>query len=186
MSDQIQNSTIRLTERELHRLLFHELVRYAGSEVVDRSVELLPSIEVASTRLKGAVRFLKEYAGMNFFDSLTAIDLIRVGSGYDYTPPRRFCLIYQFLCLPDCATVNLKVFLPDHNPSVDSIQSLFGNAEWHEREVHDLFGIDFSFHLALYPLLLPEGWDGFPLRKDYWQSGTALGLPVARVEGGRA
>lgn len=185
MAEQMQRPEVRLSERELHLLLFHQLVRYAGSEVIDRTDELMPSIEVACSRLTGAVRFLKDYAGMNFFDSLTAVDLLRAESGFEYDPSRRFCLIYQFLCLPDCSIVNLKVFLSDHNPSVDSIQSLFGNAEWHEREVHDLFGIDFAFHLALYPLLIPDGWDGFPLRKDYRQSETALGLPVSRVEGGR-
>ena len=62
----------------------------------------------------------------------------------------------------------LKVKISDReNPAVDTVSDIWKTAEFHEREVYDLFGIKFNNHPDLRRILLEEDWEGYPLRKDY-------------------
>lgn len=61
----------------------------------------------------------------------------------------------------------LKVKLPEMDPEVDSVSQIWQSANWHERETYDMLGIQFRGHPDLRRILLPEGWVGHPLRKDY-------------------
>lgn len=62
----------------------------------------------------------------------------------------------------------VKVNTPDReNANIDTVCDIWRTAELHEREIHDLFGITFNNHPNMQVLILPEGWEGFPLRKDY-------------------
>jgi NADH-quinone oxidoreductase subunit C len=61
----------------------------------------------------------------------------------------------------------VKCKLPPDDPRVDSVSDLWPAADWHERETWDLVGIRFTGHPNLRRILLPEGWEGHPLRKDY-------------------
>jgi NADH-quinone oxidoreductase subunit C len=61
--------------------------------------------------------------------------------------------------------LRVKVGLPEGDERIASVTSLFPTANWHEREVYDLFGIVFEGHPDLRRIMLPEGWDGHPLRK---------------------
>jgi len=63
--------------------------------------------------------------------------------------------------------LTLKVLLPRDNPVVPSVERVWRAADWHEREAYDLFGIIFEGHHNLKRILLPEDWEGHPLRKDY-------------------
>jgi NADH-quinone oxidoreductase subunit C len=63
--------------------------------------------------------------------------------------------------------LNLKVVVPYDNPVLDSVTCVWQGANWHEREVYDLFGIEFRNHPDLRRILLPEDFEGFPFRKDY-------------------
>ncbi len=63
--------------------------------------------------------------------------------------------------------LTLKVLLPRENPVVPSVERVWRSADWHEREAYDLFGIVFEGHHNLKRILLPDDWDGYPLRKDY-------------------
>jgi NADH-quinone oxidoreductase subunit C len=63
--------------------------------------------------------------------------------------------------------LGLRVPLPGENPSVLSLESVYPNANWHEREVYDMFGISFEGHTDLRRILMPHDWEGHPLRKDY-------------------
>jgi NADH-quinone oxidoreductase subunit C len=60
----------------------------------------------------------------------------------------------------------VKVGLSDDDPTVPSITPLYPTANWHEREVYDFFGIGFEGHPSLTRILLPDDWEGYPLRKD--------------------
>lgn len=53
------------------------------------------------------------------------------------------------------------------NANIDTVSDIWRTAEFHEREIHDLFGIYFNNHPNMQVLILPEGWEGYPLRKDY-------------------
>jgi NADH-quinone oxidoreductase subunit C len=79
----------------------------------------------------------------------------------------RFELNYHLLSLKLLERVRLKMRLRDDNPVAPSVTSVWSGANWHEREAFDLFGIQFSGHPDLRRLLMPDEWEGYPLRKDY-------------------
>jgi NADH:ubiquinone oxidoreductase subunit C len=81
--------------------------------------------------------------------------------------PARFSLSYHLLRLsPDPLRVRVQVWLQD-GESVASVIDVWPTADWHEREAFDLMGIRFDGHPNLTRILMPEDWEGHPLRKDY-------------------
>jgi NADH-quinone oxidoreductase subunit C len=93
------------------------------------------------------------------FDNLSVI------TGIDYGD--RFEVVYNFFSYIKKQNLVLKVVLKHETPEVDSLASLWKVADWLERETYDLVGIKFSGHPNLKRILLPDGWIGHPLRKDY-------------------
>jgi NADH-quinone oxidoreductase subunit C len=79
----------------------------------------------------------------------------------------RFELNYQLLSLSTRQSLRLRVRLQGSDPLVDTVTTVWPAAEWHEREAFDLFGVRFAGHPDLRRILLPENWEGHPLRKDY-------------------
>jgi NADH-quinone oxidoreductase subunit C len=98
-------------------------------------------------------------AGYNFFDDMTAVDW------FPGTP--RFQLSYHMLSHALKDRIRLRVLLEEADPTIDSITSLWPAADFYEREIFDLFGIRFEGHPNLRRLLLPDDFEGHPLRKDY-------------------
>jgi NADH/F420H2 dehydrogenase subunit C len=90
---------------------------------------------------------------------MTCIDLRASGGGFD--------MIYHLSCLAPPRRVRLRVRLEAAAPSVDSLTGLWKNADWLEREVFDMFGVTFNGHPNQKRILMYEGFEGFPLRKDY-------------------
>ncbi|HEV2730483.1 MAG TPA: NADH-quinone oxidoreductase subunit C [Terriglobales bacterium] len=95
----------------------------------------------------------------NFLSDVTCVDWF----------PRepRFEVIYHLLSITKKERVRLKVRLGNGNPVIDSVTSVWPAANYFEREVYDLFGVRFTGHPYLRRLLMPEDWEGYPLRKDY-------------------
>ena len=86
----------------------------------------------------------------------------------DHMPAEpRFAVVYHLLSIPHRQTMRLRTWAEGANPTVASVTSVWPTANWHEREVFDLFGIRFEGHPDLSRLLLPLDWEGHPLRKDY-------------------
>ena len=79
----------------------------------------------------------------------------------------RFELNYHLLSLARRETIRLRVRLPGGNPVIQSVVPVWPTANWHEREIFDLLGIRFEGHPNLRRMLLPDDWEGYPLRKDY-------------------
>jgi NADH-quinone oxidoreductase subunit C len=79
----------------------------------------------------------------------------------------RFEINYQFLSMERQERIRLKVRLGGKDASIASVTPLFPTANWHEREAFDLFGIRFEGHPDLKRILMPDDWEGHPLRKDY-------------------
>jgi NADH-quinone oxidoreductase subunit C len=105
-----------------------------------------------------ACQILKQ-AGFNFLAALTAVD---------YWPEEpRFAVVYRLYSLRDKQFVGLKAHVHGDTPELPSVEPVFPNANWHEREVFDMFGIHFTGHSDLRRILMPYEWDGHPLRKDY-------------------
>jgi NADH-quinone oxidoreductase subunit C len=81
--------------------------------------------------------------------------------------PRRFAVNYHLLALgPSRARVRLQLFVDD-GEAVPSVISVWPTADWHEREIWDMYGISFSGHPNLRRILMADDWEGHPLRKDY-------------------
>jgi NADH-quinone oxidoreductase subunit C len=111
--------------------------------------------------LRRVCEFLRDAPGLSFkyLADLTAVDL--------YPQALRFEVVCHLLSLETSGRLRLKVRVPGENPKVDSLVSVWPSANAFEREVFDLFGIRFEGHPDLRRILLPEDWEGHPLRKDY-------------------
>jgi NADH-quinone oxidoreductase subunit C len=79
----------------------------------------------------------------------------------------RFEVSYQLLSLDRQERLRLKVRLAGLDPVIPSVTPIWPTANWHEREIFDLFGIRFEGHPDLRRILMPDEWEGYPLRKDY-------------------
>ncbi len=88
-------------------------------------------------------------------------------TGVDWIADNQMEVVYDFFHPTSPARIAVRTRVPRDNPVVPSIHTIFPGANWHERETHDFFGIRFSGHPDLSPLLLPEDCDYHPLRKDF-------------------
>lgn len=97
------------------------------------------------------------------FDMLSAVTAV------DYWPQEspRFHLVYRFTSIPNRQTLNLRVPVPAISPSAPTLEKVYKNANWQEREVYDMFGIKFDGHSDLRRILMPHDWEGHPQRRDY-------------------
>jgi NADH-quinone oxidoreductase subunit C len=123
---------------------------------------LQPWAVVAPAAIAEVAAFLKADPELRF-DNLMCL------SGVDYpkeTPPRME-VVYHLLSYTHGHTFVLKVHLPREDPRLPTVEDTWGVANWHEREAYDMFGIVFEGHCDLRRILLPDDWQGFPLRKDW-------------------
>ena len=126
------------------------LSEYAGEQIVH-------------IKGQGVIDVLKTFkdAGFNFLADLTAIDNLTLG-GFE-----RFAVVYHLLSHGSAERVTIKAYVPEDNPVLPSIELLWKTADWQEREVFDLFGIEFEGHPNLTRIMNPDDYEGHPLRKDY-------------------
>ena len=113
---------------------------------------------IAAEALRAACRTLQR-AGYNFLEDVTCVDW--------YPAEPRFQVTYHILSHQLKERVRLHVMVESLDPSVDSIVPVWPAANFYEREVWDLFGVRFNGHPGLRRIMMPEEWDGHPLRKDY-------------------
>jgi NADH/F420H2 dehydrogenase subunit C len=134
-----------------------EVQKALGAAAVWEWSGKLPAFRVAPAELHAAARKLKEM-GFDYCLFVTAVD---------YPAQERFEVLYALTNYRDGREVALLTDLRRADPAVDTVSDLWPTAEWHEREVYDLFGIKFHNHGDLRRILLDESWEGHPLRKDY-------------------
>lgn len=103
---------------------------------------------------------LRDEFGFNFLCELTAVD---------YWPEEepRFHIVYGYYSHANNSRMALRVPLNGDHPSIRTLTDLYPGANWHEREVWDMFGVKFDGHPDLRRVLMPYDWEGHPLRKDY-------------------
>ncbi len=127
---------------------------------------------VVSSAWKQAARLAKEEAGLelNLLVDLTAVDYLSLGPSGPSGPPGkrpRFEVVAHLYSIPLNHRLRLKTSVSEEEPELDTLTSLWGNANWLEREAYDMFGIRFVGHPHPKRILLYEGFEGHALRKDY-------------------
>ena len=142
------------------------MVPASGLESV-ASADGMPTIYVALDQLVVTCRALRDTPELRF---AFMADLLPV----DYFPREpRFEIVYLLASLgaagfgETAKRLRVKVRVPGANPAAPSVSSIWPAAAWSEREAFDLFGIHFPDHPDLRRILLPDDWEGYPLRKDY-------------------
>jgi NADH-quinone oxidoreductase subunit C len=116
------------------------------------------TLTIAAEAICAAAEAVKA-AGYNFFEDVTAVDW--------FPSSPRFQLSYHILSHSYKERIRLRVLVDGASPAVDSITSIWPAANYYEREVFDLFGIRFEGHPNLRRIMMPDDWEGYPLRKDY-------------------
>jgi NADH-quinone oxidoreductase subunit C len=133
----------------------------AADAVVDAKLEGLPDpyLKIAPAHWHAVALLLRDEADLAF-------DYLMCLSGVDYTKGV-LGVVVQLYSMTHRHRITLKVEVPAETPDVASIADVWPSANWHEREAYDMIGIRFTGHPDLRRILLPEDWDGHPLRKDY-------------------
>ncbi|HXV19544.1 MAG TPA: NADH-quinone oxidoreductase subunit C [Desulfuromonadales bacterium] len=103
--------------------------------------------------------YLKKEVGFNFLTDLCGVDYLGKSP--------RFMVVYHLYNIKTHERLRLKVPVEEKFPQVDTVSGVWATANWHERECWDLMGISFNHHPDLRRILMPEDWQGHPLRKDY-------------------
>jgi NADH-quinone oxidoreductase subunit C len=128
--------------------------RQGGAAVRDHTVYL------PAGRLVEVCAFLRDDPGLSFA-------MLACVSGVDLLPSEpRFEVVYHLLSITHNARFVLKVQVPEADPHVPTVYGVWPTANWHEREAYDFYGILFDGHPDLTRILLPDDWEGWPLRKD--------------------
>lgn len=140
-----------------------------------------PLVDLFRERLGSRLREASSYLGQNFLvlereAVFPAVELLRDEFGFDFLvditavdfpqDAARFELVYILYSYARNERVRLKTRIAERERQ-PSLVPLFIGANWLEREVFDMFGIEFEGHPDLRRILLPDEWDGFPLRRDY-------------------
>jgi len=117
------------------------------------------TLEIEPARIVEACWILKDSGNFIRLSSITAVD-------WHLREPR-FEVVYHLHSIERNERLRLKCRLGGVEPEIDSVAAVWPSADWYEREAFDLFGIRFRNHPSLRRLLMPEDWEGHPLRKDY-------------------
>ena len=155
---------------EIHEALTQQF----GEAVLGLDTELAgdPNIRITPSAIADVCQYLAETDSLAF-DSLMCL------SGVDLSAnDEEFAVVYHIYAMRHRHSVVLKAMVPKTNPHLPSVSHIWKTADWHEREAYDLYGILFEGHKDLRRILLPDDWDGYPLRKDYKEPEFYRGMRV--------
>jgi NADH-quinone oxidoreductase subunit C len=124
------------------------------------------TLEVISGKITSVCGFLKYDQKFIRLSTVTAVDR--------YPAEPRFELVYHLHSIERNERLRLKCRVSGADPTIDSVTGVWRSANWYEREVFDLFGVRFLNHPNLTRILMPDEWEGHPLRKDYPITGTRV------------
>ncbi|MES1260566.1 MAG: NADH-quinone oxidoreductase subunit C [Acidobacteriota bacterium] len=122
------------------------------------------TIEIDRAKILEALRRAKQDLKFERLTSVTGVDR--------YPAEPRFEVVYHLQAIAKKERLRLKARVFGDNPEIDSATGVYRGADWYERETFDLFGVCFLNHPNLIRIMMPEDWDGYPLRKDYPVTGT--------------
>ncbi|MFF1627071.1 NADH-quinone oxidoreductase subunit C, partial [Streptomyces sp. NPDC058272] len=115
------------------------------------------TVDVPPTSWIAALETARDVLGCTYFDWLSAVD----------EPGTGFRVAAHVVALSPVRRLLVRTTVPHETPVLASAVSVYAGAAWHERETHEMFGVTFEGHPGLAPLLLPESFEGHPLRKDF-------------------
>jgi len=141
--------------------IFGLLKEKFGDAILESKTEGVPSpyVAVAPHSVLNVALFLRD-------NEQTRFDVLMCLSGMDYMAGK-FGVVYHLDSMPLRHKLTLKVHLTAENLHVQSVESVWKTADWHEREAFDMYGIVFDGHPDLRRILMPDDWEGYPLRKDF-------------------
>jgi len=131
--------------------------RYAAQLSVFRGETTLI---VAKDHIVKLAKMLRDEFGFDTFIDATAVD-------YFPAVEPRFHVVYHLYSMRYNLRIQIRVPVSGIHPSVQTIEKVYAGANWYEREIWDLFGIHFEGHSDLRRIVMPQDWEGHPLRKDY-------------------
>jgi NADH-quinone oxidoreductase subunit C len=131
----------------------------AVAEVLEFRGEI--TVVVPKDQIFNAAQYLATEPALRFslLSDITTVD--------NFPLEPRFDINYHLVSIDRRDRIRLKVRLAGKDPSIASVVPIWPTANWHERENFDLFGIRFEGHPDLKRILMPDDWEGYPLRKDY-------------------
>jgi len=140
-----------------------EHLRAWNGEVIEDVIEFRGETTVVVPRemLREAAACCRQHAELqyNFLTDATCVDR--------FPMEPRFEVSYHLVSIPRRERLRLKTKLSGSDPVMDSLVTVWPGANWLEREIFDLFGIRFTGHPDLRRILLPDDWEGYPLRRDF-------------------
>ncbi|MFE9554218.1 NADH-quinone oxidoreductase subunit C [Streptomyces sp. NPDC006703] len=130
-----------------------------GAEATAEEAYGLLTVDVPAASWIAALTIARDQLGCTYFDWLSAVD----------EPAAGFRVCAHVVCLEGqrVRRLLLRTTVPHETPVLASAVDVYAGAAWHERETHEMFGVEFENHPHLVPLLLPENFEGHPLRKDF-------------------
>lgn len=163
-------SPAALTAEELNAALG------AGTVEPQATRDDVPTFWVSAAKLRDVLKHLKFKVDRPYrmLYDITAIDE-RVRKHREGQPAADFTVVYHLISFDRNADLRLKVALTGEYPSLPSISDMWKNADWYEREVWDMFGVRFDGHTNLRRILMPDSWQGHPLRKEHPARATEMG-----------
>jgi len=140
--------------------------RYAGASRVESAFGQ-DTVDVPRGSWVDAMTAARDELGFGYFDWLTAVDQLDAGPDAEGAGGPGFDVVAHLWSLDRREHLLLRTRVPAGEPTLETVTGVFAGASWHERETFEMFGVAFEGHPNLVPLLLPDGFEGNPLRKDF-------------------
>ncbi len=159
-----------MNAEEIHQILSDKF----GESVLGYDTELAGDtcIQIAPTAILEVCQYLAETDTLAF-DSLMCLSGVDMG-----VKEEELSVVYHLYAMQHRQSIVLKTSVPKTDAHLPTVSHIWKTADWHERETYDLYGIVFEGHTDLRRILLPDDWEGYPLRKDYQEPDFYRGMRV--------
>ena len=139
--------------------------QYGGDILASRLFRGEKTIVVKKDNIVDICRLLRDSqeTNFNYLSDITCVDRL----DFIADDEDRFEVLYNLYSMGTFGRLRLKARVSEDDPAVDTVESVWPNANWMEREVYDMFGITFNNHSDLRRILMPDDWVGHPLRRDF-------------------
>lgn len=149
--------------------------QFPGSVVQTRLFRGEKTIVIRKDNVVGICKLLRDarQTNYNYLSDITCFDRLDIMDEDDENE-MRFEVIYNLYSMGTFGRLRLKAQVSEDDATIDTVEVIWPNANWNEREVYDMFGISFNNHSDLRRILMPDDWVGHPLRKDFPLGGEEI------------